>query len=111
MLNELSPNDRLTLMRFVCSFAWADLEIAPGERALVAQLMEQLDLGPEGKEQVADWLTYPPAPEDVDPTQIPKEHRALFLKAIQDMVAADGVVDDEERVNFELFRMLLDTDD
>ena len=110
MLDELEPEDRLTLMRFVCSFAWADLEIAPGERALVAQLMEQLELDAEEKEMVADWLSYPPAPEDVDPTQIPNEHRSLFLKAIEQMVAADGVIEEEERENLALFRMLLSGD-
>ena len=94
-------------MRFVCSFAWADLEIAPGERALIAQYMETLKLDDDEKELVADWLTYPPAPEEVDPTLVPKEHRKLFLDAIQQMVAADGVIDDDERVNLELFKMLM----
>ena len=110
MLENLEPEDRMTLMRFVCSFAWADLEIAPGERALVAQFMEQLNLDKEEKELVADWLSYPPAPEEVDPTQIPYEHRSLFLTAIEQMVAADGIVDEEERVNLELFKMLLSDD-
>ena len=110
MLNELESEDRLTLMRFVCSFAWADLEIAPGERALVAQLMEQLELDDEEKEMVADWLSYPPAPEDVDPTQIPYEHRSLFLQAIEQMVAADGIIEEEERENLALFKMLLSDD-
>lgn len=110
MLKELESEDRLTLMRFVCSFAWADLEIAPGERALVAQLMEQLELDEEEKEMVADWLSYPPAPEDVDPTQIPYEHRSLFLKAIEQMVAADGIIEEEERENLALFKMLLSDD-
>ena len=110
MLDELESEDRLTLMRFVCSFAWADLEIAPGERALVAQLMEQLELDENEKEMVADWLSYPPAPEDVDPTQIPHEHRSLFLKAIEQMVAADGIIEEEERENLALFKMLLSDD-
>jgi uncharacterized tellurite resistance protein B-like protein len=107
MLQDLNREDRMTLMRFVCSFAWADLDIAPGERALVAQFMEQLNLEADEKELVADWLSYPPAPEEVDPTQIPREHRALFLNAIQKMVEADGVIDEEERVNLALFKLLL----
>ena len=77
---------------------------------MVFILMEQLELAEDEKEQVADWLTYPPAPEEVDPTQIPMEHRNLFLQAIQQVVAADGIVDEEERVNFELFKMLLSGD-
>jgi uncharacterized membrane protein YebE (DUF533 family) len=72
--------------------------------------MEQLELDADEKEKVADWLTFPPAPEEVDPTQIPLEHRKLFLNAIQQMVAADGIIDEEERVNLELFKMLLSGD-
>ena len=32
MLDALDREDRLQLMRFVCSFAWADLEVTARER-------------------------------------------------------------------------------
>jgi uncharacterized tellurite resistance protein B-like protein len=111
MISELQPEDRMNLMRFLCSFAWADLEIAPRERGMVTQMMEKLELTSEEREQVADWLVYPPAPEDVDPTTIPPQHRAIFLRAINDMVGADGIIDDAEKENLTLFCALLADDD
>ena len=44
MLSDLSSQDRLRLMKFVCSFAWADLEIRPEERVFVAQMVRRLEL-------------------------------------------------------------------
>jgi uncharacterized tellurite resistance protein B-like protein len=44
MLDQLDREDRLRLMRFVCSFAWADLEVQPEERAFVRRLIARLDL-------------------------------------------------------------------
>jgi hypothetical protein len=32
MFQELSRDERLLLLRFVCAFAWTDLEIKDGER-------------------------------------------------------------------------------
>ena len=51
-LKDLKQEDRLRLMGFVCSFAWADLEIADGERELVADLVKKLDLDEDEKAQV-----------------------------------------------------------
>ena len=42
MLHDLAPETRLTLMKFVCSFAWADLEITDAEREYVARLVRLL---------------------------------------------------------------------
>ena len=44
MVAELSRSDRMRLMRFVCSFAWADLEVQNEERAFVTRLMNKLDI-------------------------------------------------------------------
>ena len=38
MLKNLSREDRLQVMRFVCSFAWADLEVQKEEREYIARL-------------------------------------------------------------------------
>ena len=43
-LSALPHEDRLHLLRFVCSFAWADLEIADSEREFVTALVDRLDL-------------------------------------------------------------------
>ena len=106
MLERLEGSERLRLMKFVCSFAWADLEIRPEERAFVARLIRRLDLSDDEAEQVAAWLELPPRPESLDPTEIPAEHRRLFLDEIRGVIESDGDVAEEERENLALLQML-----
>jgi hypothetical protein len=106
-LEALSSQERSRLLRFVCSFAWADLRVGPEERRYVAGLIERLALGAEERGEVARWLRVPPKPEAVDPTAIPREHRTLFLDAIRGVVEADGRVSPEEREHLALFATLL----
>ncbi len=103
---SLPREDRLRLMKFVCSFAWADLEIQDEERTLVGNMIERLNLE-EDRAQIESWLKHPPAPEEVDPTQVPAEHRQLFLDAVREMVNADDRVDPAEAESLELFEQLL----
>ncbi|MCA9685927.1 MAG: TerB family tellurite resistance protein [Myxococcales bacterium] len=93
-------------MKFVCSFAWADLEIQDEERTLVGNMIERLDLQ-EDRKQIEGWLKHPPPPEEVDPTEVPREHRQLFLAAVREMVAADDKVDPAEAEALELFEQLM----
>ncbi len=106
-LSELAPEDRLRLMRFVCSFAWADLEIQPHERSYIANLIERLDLAASERSQVVAWLSEAPSPDDVDPTAVPLEHRRVFIDAIRGVIAADGKLTPEEVESFHVFRELL----
>lgn len=106
-MNDLDTDDRLRLVRFVCSFAWADLEVADTERDFVAKMVRQLDLDDDERAQVEEWMERPPAPEDVDPTDIPPEHRQIFLNAALQMMGADGRVDSREVETFSLFEKLL----
>ena len=106
MLEELSREDRLRLMKFVCSFAWADLEIQDDERKFVDKMIDKLGLQ-EDRSQIEGWLRSPPPPEEVDPTRVPREHRQLFLDAAKAVFNADGVIDPKERENFELLEQLL----
>lgn len=106
-LSDLSQEDRLRLVKFVCSFAWADLEIADTERRFVQKLMGRLKLAPDERRLVNEWLEVPPHPEELDPAEIPREHRALFLSVAREMIAADGEVSDEESESFKLFEQLL----
>ena len=46
----------MTLMKFVCSFAWADLEVQDEERRFVAKVMNALDLSEGERAQVQSWL-------------------------------------------------------
>ena len=44
MLEELDRDERMRLMRFVCSFAWADLEVQSEEKSFVSKMIRRLDL-------------------------------------------------------------------
>lgn len=107
MWQKLEPEERRQLLRFVCSFAWADLRVGPEERRYVASLVERLELGPDEQCEVRRWLRVPPPPESVDPTAVPLEHRQFFLEILEEIVAADGRVSPEERENLALFAALL----
>ena len=106
-LDDLSKEERLRLMKFVCSFAWADLQIAESERRFVHKLVRKLELSADERAQVERWLELPPPAEELDPTQIPQSHRALFLTTAREMIEADGEVVEEELENFELLEQLL----
>jgi uncharacterized tellurite resistance protein B-like protein len=107
MLDQLDRRDRLRLMKFVCSFAWADLEIRPEERAFVSRLIRGLELEEAEELQVHQWLDVPPAPDSLDPTTIPAEHRRIFVDAVEGVIAADGQVTPEESEHLELFKALI----
>lgn len=106
MVGSLSRDDRLRLMKFVCTFAWADLEIQDEERRFVSKLIDKLGLQ-EDREQVMRWLQSPPPLDDVDPTRVPREHRQLVLDAARQLFESDGVIDPKEQEQFELLQALL----
>lgn len=106
MLQDLSRDERLQLMRFICSFAWADLEVRAKERAFIKKMVKKLDLSEEEAKEVDKWLEVPPPAELVDPTRIPRAHRDLFLKTAREIVAADGEIDADERENLALLEAL-----
>ena len=97
----------MRLMKFVCSFAWADLEVNARERAFVADLLRRLELDSLERAEVEGWLAVPPRPESVDPTTIPVAHREIFLAAIRGIIEADGRIDSEEVESLTIFRQLL----
>ncbi|HIG71835.1 MAG TPA: TerB family tellurite resistance protein [Myxococcales bacterium] len=97
----------MQLMKFVCSFAWADLEVHPNERDFVARIVKRLDLGVDERRQVDRWLELPPSPDEIDPTLVPTAHRKTFVDTIVGIIESDGVVSDEERDSLALFEHLL----
>jgi uncharacterized tellurite resistance protein B-like protein len=107
MIERLERSDRLRLMKFVCSFAWADLEIRPEEREFIAGMVNRLTLDEEDREKVQGWLELPPSPESIDPTQVPIAHRKVFIDAIRGVISADGEVSPEELESFRLFQDLV----
>ncbi len=106
MLAKLTHDERLKLLEFVCSFAWVDLEVRPEERSFVMRMVERLGLQ-EDKPQIERWLSRPPPAQDVDPTQIPRAHRELFLKAAKDTFTADKDFAESEQEYMELLEQLL----
>lgn len=106
-MDGLSRDERLRLMKFVCSFAWADLEVAESERRFVHKLMRRLKLDQDERAMVEDWLEIPPPAEELDPTQIPDAHRELFLVTAREIIEVDGDIAPEELENFELLEQLL----
>jgi uncharacterized tellurite resistance protein B-like protein len=107
MLEQLDRRDRMRLVKFVCSFAWADLEIQPEERVFISRLIRRLDLGEDDDLQVQHWLDRPPELDDLDPTSIPAAHRRFFVEAIEGLISADGEIAEEESDSFEIFKQLL----
>jgi uncharacterized tellurite resistance protein B-like protein len=107
MLATLAREERLRLMKFVCAVAWSDLEVQSEERAFVRRMVVRLALGPDEAAEVEAWLRVPPRIDEVDPTQIPREHRALFLDTLRELVLADGAVDEQEQASLALLEDLL----
>ena len=103
----MAREDRMLLLKFVCSFAWADLEIQAEERSTIARLMERLLLDADERKIVEGWLEAPPDPEGVDPQLVPPEHRSTFVRAIENVITADGVVTPREREQLVLLAQLL----
>ena len=107
MFEELSRDDRLLLLRFVCAFAWTDLEIRDGERKFVERLMERMQLSSDDRAEVEGYLHVAPSPETTNPKLVPPEHRRLFIDSVRALIYADGEVDAEERDRFEKLRAAL----
>lgn len=107
-LADLNRAERMQLMKFVCSFAWTDLEVGDEERAYIRRLMGRLHLDAEERRQVALWLEVPPSPDAVDPTDIPHEHKKLFLDTLRALASKDHDVSEEERVSLALLDQLID---
>jgi uncharacterized tellurite resistance protein B-like protein len=105
-LSRLGRDDRLKLLRFVIAFAWADLAISPSEIAHVHRLVARLKLEPEEAARVERWLKSPPPPEEIDPTEIPPQHRQLFIDAVREMATADGEMSEEEKESLDLLERL-----
>lgn len=107
MLDTLSHDDRMRLLQFVCSFAWADFEIAGDERQFVDRIIRILELDESEKAEVRGWLDSPPPIDAVDPQNVPEKHRELFIKAVEGVIAADAKLATEERDTLALFKQLL----
>ena len=109
MLEDMNRADRRRLMKFICSFAWADLQVKPEERDFVERIVGRLGLDSDERAEVDGWLSTPPSPDAVDPMQIPNAQRQIFLESIEGVIVSDGEISPEERENFALLKDLLDS--
>jgi len=107
MFEGLSREDRLLLLRFVCAFAWTDLQVRDSERRFVQKLVERLKLDADDARQVEEWLSIAPSPQSVDPARVPQEHRRMFIEAVRALIYTDGQVDPEEREQLEKLKAAL----
>ncbi len=107
MLDSLDRDDRMRLVKFVCSFAWADLEVHDAEREFIKKLVRQLELDASEKQQVEEWLEMPPRAEELDPAEIPRAHRELFLDTAKALIVSDGVVERGEAESLALLDLLV----
>ena len=105
MLDQLNPEQRLLLLRFLASFAWVDGEVTDSERRFVRRIAGRFDLAPDDAKEVESWLLIPPA--EPDPASIPVEHRRAFVEAVRAMMFMDGKVDPSEEAQFESLRRIL----
>ena len=108
MTDGLTRDERLLLIKFVCAFAWADLSVDDRERRFVERLIRRLELDEDALAQAERWLAVAPPPHEVDPRQVPAEHRRTFTDTIRALIYVDGKVDDDERASFERLKQALE---
>jgi len=101
-LTRLDDDTRMTLLRLACFAAWSDLNVAPQERSVVLAFAKLLAVGPEEVKQVESWLKGPP--DELDPNDLPREHRREFIHALEEVIVADGVIAPEECETLQLIR-------
>lgn len=110
-LTPLPHEDRLSVLRFAAAFLWADLEIELSERSFFADLAHELGVPPGAWPEVAELLTSPPTPDDVDPTRVAPHLAPVVRDAALRAIASDGRVEPSEMALFDLLDELLPTEE
>ena len=105
-LTRMDSETRMTLLRLACFAAWSDLNVAPQERNVVLAMAKLLAVGEDEVKQVEAWLKGPP--DEVDPNDLPREHRRAFIHTLEEVIVADGVLAPEECETLALIREFMD---
>lgn len=105
-LDHMDMDTRRRLLAVACVAAWSDLEVQDQERTVVQELASELALGEEGRLLAKKWLSE--GPPEVDPYEIPREHRAAFFQALARVIESDGRIDPRESETLRLLRELID---
>jgi uncharacterized tellurite resistance protein B-like protein len=103
MLDQIDRQYRLRLMRFLCSFAWADGKVQEQEKVLVRRFAECLDFDDEAIGNIEAWLKQAPRLEEFDTSGISQAVRVIFVEAIESVILADGKIAAKEHALFDRF--------
>ena len=100
---ELTEDERIDLMRFLCSFAWADGEVQAEERAVLERILAHSGLSRERRAAAMSWLIEPPDMEGFDFAAISPEKRSLFLDLAFEVASAHGGLAGDELRQLQMF--------
>jgi prepilin-type processing-associated H-X9-DG protein len=106
MLDQLSQQERLLLLRLLASFAWVDGHVAEAEKKFVRRLMGKLALSEDETKDVEGWLLVAPS-EPAAVETIAPEHRRIVVESVRAMIFVDGKIEPEEQAQFDKLRALL----
>lgn len=101
--DDLTETERVELMRFLCSFAWADGEVQPEEKTVLERVLGGLGLGAEARAEVEPWLATAPDVEGRELKAIDEQKRAAFIDRAYEVAAADGEIAAEELKHLKMF--------
>lgn len=99
----LSAGERVELMRFLCSFAWADDEVQDEERVILIKVLDNIGLEPGDRATVLTWLERRPDMTGFDFAAIPRDKRELFLDLAFSVASAHGGLAKEELSHLQMF--------
>lgn len=106
MLDRLSAEERLWLLRLVASFAWVDGQVDESEKRFVRRLMSKLPLSSEEVHDVESWLIVAPT-EEVPLDKVAPANKRIFLESVRALIFVDGKIDADEEAHFEKLRAKL----
>lgn len=106
MLDKLSQEERVLLLRLLAGFAWADGHVAEEEKRFVRRVMSKLPLTADEVKDAESWLLVAPN-EPVPVSRIAPDHRRVFLETVRALMFMDGKIDPAEEAHFEKLRALL----
>jgi len=101
--DDLTEAERIELMRFMCSFAWADGEVQAGERVVLERVLNSLNLNPDDRAKAETWLSEAPDMTAFDFAAIPAKTRGVFVDHAFEVASADGGLAVEEMRHLKMF--------
>lgn len=101
--DDLTESERLELMRFLCSFAWADGVVQPQEKTVLERILGSLELSAEAHAEAEGWLTAAPSVQGRALRSIDEKKRATFIDGAYEVAAADGEIAADELEHLKMF--------